>query len=222
MMAVASWLGLLLIFVLSSLVTERAGPAPAHRNLVFGQLNRERTFGQVFVAPPGDLVAVRVLLFANPSDRDDPVTLRLRYAEGDLPELAVVALPLRALDQRTWTTFEIQSLALNLTTTLRLDIEAPTLPPSDWITVMAGPDTYPNGELLVDGTPRPKVDLAFQPVYRRRWIDNALPVTHMALGKPGLLGWPPLYALLAYSSVVVSGYLLLALWRAVRGTVDAR
>jgi hypothetical protein len=122
--AIASWLGMLLIFALSNLVIERAGTTPAERNLVFGRLNREHSFGQTFVASPGNLVAVRVLLFANSNDREDPITLRLSYAEGNLPELAVVTLPLHALDQRTWSTFDIQPLALNLTTTLRLDIEA--------------------------------------------------------------------------------------------------
>jgi hypothetical protein len=171
---------------------------------------------------PGELAAVRVLLFANPGDSDEPITLRLRYAEDNLPNLAVVVLPMHALDQKGWTTFELQPLTLNLTTTLRLDIEAPTLPPHNWITTIAGPDTYPDGELFVDGSPRPTFDLAFQPVYRHRWLDNVLPITRMALGKPGLLGWPPLYALLAYSSVVVSVHMLLALWQAARSPIDAR
>ena len=214
--AIAAWLGLLLVFVLSSVSTDRAGPAPTQRNWVFGRLNREHTFGQTFVAPPGELVAVRVLLFANLGDHDDPVTLRLRYADSDLPDLAVATLPLRALDQHDWTTFKIQPLILNMTATLRLDVEAPTLLPNDWITVIAGPDSYPGGELFVNDEPRQGADLAFQPVYRRRWMDSVLPITRMALGKRGLLGWPPVYALLAYGSIVASARLLLALWHGSR------
>jgi hypothetical protein len=220
--AAGPWLGLLLIFALSSLVAERAGPTPTQRNWVFGRLDSSHTFGQTFVALPGELIGVRVLLFANPGARDEPVTLRLRYAEGDLPELAVATLSLRELGRRDWTTFAIQPLALHLTATLRLDLEAPTLPSDDWITVMAGPDTYAGGELFAGSTSRPKIDLAFQPVYRRRWLDGVLPITRMALGKPGLLGWPPLYALLAYGSAVALARLLLALWRAVRDPIDAR
>src|SRR5262245_66205559 len=105
MYAMGAWLGLLLVFMLSSLSTNRAGPAPTQRNWVFGRLNREHTFEQTFIATPGELVAVRVLLFANPGGGDAPVTLRLRDARGNLPDLAAVTLPLRALSQRDWTTF---------------------------------------------------------------------------------------------------------------------
>jgi hypothetical protein len=218
----ALWLGLLLTFALSSLTIDHAGPAPTQRNWVFGRLNREHTFGQTFVAVPGKLVAVRMLLFTNSGDRDELVTLRLRYAEGGLPDLAVVALPLSALDRRDWTTFEIQPLTLNVTTTLRLDVESPTLASNDWITVMAGPDTYPHGELFVDGAPRPAADLAFQPVYRPRWFDTLLPISRMAQGKPGLLGWPPFYAFLAYACCALLVSVLGRLWRASRAAVDAR
>jgi len=212
----APWLGLLLVFALSSLTIDTPGPAPTQRNWVFGRLNGEHTFGQTFVAMPGELVAVRVLLFASPGERNDPVTLRLHYAEGNLPDLAVVTLPLRALGRRDWTTFEIPAPALSLTSSLRFDLAAPTLPPTDWVTVMAGRDTYAAGELLVDGVPRPTADLAFQPVYRRRWLDLVLPITRMAQGKLGLLSWPPLYALLAYSFCLALVHALARLWRAAR------
>jgi hypothetical protein len=208
----ALWLGLLLVLVFSSLATDRAGPAPTERNWVFGRLNRERSFGQTFVAPPGELVAVRVLLFADPHGRDDPVTLRLRYADGDLPDLALATLPLRRVGRSDWTTFEIPSLTLSLTAALRLDLAVPTLPATDWVTVMAGRDTYPDGTLLVDGRLRPMADLAFQPVYRHRWLDGLLPITRMAQGKPGALGWPPLYALLVYGCGVAVVRLILGLW----------
>jgi hypothetical protein len=233
----ALWLGLLLVFALSNLANDRAGQAPTQRNWVFGRLNREHTYGQTFVVERDTLVALRVLLFANPSGRDDPVTLRLRYADADLPsnrtgergadegavppELAVVTLPLRALARQELTTFAFPPLALSfppgvVTATLRLDLDAPTLPPSEWVTVMAGPDTYGGGQLLVDGEPEPSADLAFQPVYQRRWFDLLLPITRMAHDKPGLLGWPPLYALLAYGCCVIAARLILALWRCSR------
>jgi hypothetical protein len=212
----ALWLGLLLVFALSSLTTDRPGPAPTQRNWVFGRLNHEHSFGQTFVAAPGELVAVRVLLFANSGDRDDSITLRLRYADGDWPDLAVVTLPLRALGRRDWTTFDIPPLTLGLTSSLRLDLAVPTLPPTDWVTVMAGRDTYSAGHLLVDGTPHLTADLAFQPVYRRRWFDWLLPITRIAHSKPGPLGWPPMYAMLAYSCCVTVASLILSLWRGAR------
>jgi hypothetical protein len=216
------WLGLILIVVLSSLTTDRIGPAPTQRNWVFGRLDHMRTFGQTFVAQPGTLIALRVLLLANPSDRDDRVTLRLRYVDRDLPDLAVSSLPLRELSQRDWATFKLQPLTLNLTSSLRLDVEAPTLSQNDWITVIAGPDTYPDGEMLVDNLHRQSADLAFQPVYQRRWIDGLLPISRMAQGKPGVLGWPPLYALLGYACCVMLARLISWLWRSGDSIVDAQ
>src|SRR5215212_4418486 len=146
--AALPWLGLLLIYALSGLTSERPGQGATQRSLVLGRLNREHTFGQTFVVERDELVALRVLLFANPSQRDDPVILRLHYAtigmsESDaLPDLAVVTLPLRALVRSELTTFAFPPLTLAfppgaVTTTLRLDLAAPTLPPTDWITVMA-------------------------------------------------------------------------------------
>jgi hypothetical protein len=212
----ALWLGLLLVLALSSLTTDYGGPAPTQRNWVFGRLNHEHTFAQTFIASPGELVAVRLLLFANPGDRDTPVTLRLQYTEGDRFTLAVVTLPVGMFDRSGWTTFAIPPQTLTLTTSLQLDVESPTLPSNDWITVMAGPNTYPHGELFVNGVPHPAADLAFQPIYRRRWIDWLLPISRMALGKPGLLGWPPLYALLAYSFCLVLAHVLITFWRSTR------
>ncbi len=221
------WAGLLLVLLLSSLTTDQSGRAPTQRSWVYGRLNQEHTFGQTLVVERDALVAVRVLLFAGPTNRDDPVTLRLRYAEGDLPDLAAITLPQRALDQHEMTTFAIPPLTLDfppqlVTTTLRLDLEASTLPPGEWITIMAGPDTYLGGALFVDGRARASADLAFQPIYRHRWFDMLLPISRMAHGKRGLLGWPPFYALLAYACCALLTHALLQLWRAVRAAVDAR
>jgi hypothetical protein len=219
--SVLPWIGMLLVYAFSSITTDSVGSAPTRRDWVFGRLFGEHTFGQTFVLERDELVAVRVLLFANPTDREDPLTLRLRYADSALPDLAVATLPLRALSRGGMTTFAIPPLTLSfpprvVTTTLRLDLEAPTLTPLNWITVIAGPDTYPAGELFQDKIARPSADLAFQPVYRRRWFDLALPISRMAYGKPGLLGWPPFYALLAYACCVMLARLLLRLWRALR------
>jgi hypothetical protein len=217
------WLGLALVLALSSLTFDTAGRAPAQRNWVFGGLNRDHTFGQTFIVERDELVALRILLFANPTARDDTVTLYLRYAGTALPDLAVVTLPVRALAQRDMTTFAIPPLRLDfppqvVTATLRLDLEAPTLPPGEWITVIAGPDTYRGGVLFVDGQARPAADLAFQSVYRRRWFDVIVPISRLAHGKPGPLGWPQLYALLAYAFGLALARALYQLWRiAMRG-----
>ena len=65
--AALPWLGLLLIYALSGLTSERPGQGATQRSLVLGRLNREHTFGQTFVVERDELVALRVLLFANPS-----------------------------------------------------------------------------------------------------------------------------------------------------------
>lgn len=218
------WAGLLLVLLLSSQTIDQPGRAPTQRNLNYGRLNREHTFGQTFVVERDALVAVRVLLFAGPNNTsDEPITLRLRYAEGDLPDLATATLPLRALDRREMTTFSIPPLTFDfppqaITTTLRIELEAPTLPPDAWITVMAGPDTYGDGELFADGRAKPAVDLAFQPIYQHRWLDALLPISRMAYGKRGVLAWPQLYALLAYGFALLLGYALIQLWRTLRHT----
>ncbi len=130
------------------------------------------------------------------------------------------------LDRRELTLFPIQPLTFDfptqlVTTTLRIDLEAPDLPPEAWITVMAGPDTYADGELFADGKARPAADLAFQPVYRSRWLDALLPISRVAHGKPGLLGWPQLYVLLVYIFCALLVYVFVLLWKATRTVVDA-
>jgi hypothetical protein len=217
--ALFAWLGLLLVYLCSSLTTDHPGMAPTQRNWVYGRLDHAHTVGQTFVVEHDDLVALRVLLFANRTERDDPVTLRLRYAESELPDLAEITLPLRALARDGLTTFAFPPLTLRyppgvVTTTLRLDLAAPTLN-DDWVAVLAGPDTYPRGQYFANTRARPHVDLAFQPVYRQRWIDGLLPIGRMAAGKPGILGWPPLYALLAYGYIVVLVQAVMRLWRVI-------
>ena len=217
---------LVVVYSASSLTTEVVGAAPGARNTVIGRLNRDHTYGQTFAVERDDLVAIRVLLFANPTDRDDQVTLRLRFADGAMRELAVAQLPIRALAGRKMATFSIRPLTFNfpahvLTARLRLDLEAPTLAPTEWITVIGGPDTYPEGTLFVNGVPRSSADLAFQPIYQRRWFDTLLPISRMAHGKPGILGRPQLYAVLAYLYCVLLVSAILRLWRVVRDAVDA-
>lgn len=61
--------------------------------------------------------------------------------------------------------------------------------------------------------------LAFAPLYQVRPFDALWPISRMADGRPGLLGWPPLYALLAYSALVMLPY---GLWAALRQAGAAR
>ena len=53
-----------------------------------------------------------------------------------------------------------------------------------------------------------ETDLAFELLYRSSWFDRALPITQIARSRPGIFGWPPLYALLVYAMLVVLGLFL--------------
>ncbi len=211
------WLGLVVVLLISTQTTTVVGTGPAQRNLVLGKLDQQHSFGQVFVAEQLYLSGIRVLLVPPPGEREDLVTLRLRvYTEG-LPDLAVVSLPVHALARQGMTTFAFEPLRLRMTphpvtTTLQLTLEAPTLPPAYGITVIAGADSYAGGHLLVNGVARTQFDLAFQPLYQQRWLDRLLPISRLAEGRPGLLGWPPFYALLVYGYLYVLGRILMLWW----------
>jgi hypothetical protein len=81
-------------------------------------------------------------------------------------------------------------------------------------------DSYAGGEFFKGNTSVPAIDLAFEPIYRRRWIDSMLPISRMAHGKPNILGWPPFYALLAYTCLLALTFMLTRLWHATHGAVD--
>jgi len=217
------WIGFLVVLIGSSVTFEVSGQGAPAGNREVGLLYRNRSFGQTFVAEYPQLTAIRVRLLPVSPDRSEPVTLRLRQFAAGTPDLVVVSRPIHAIVPTEMTTFSFPPLSLGsgistITPTLEFLLETPKLAPADGVTAIAGPDTYPYGVLLVNGAQREELDLAFQAVYLRRWIDVLLPVSHMAAGKPGILGWPPFYALLVYGY----GYLLLLgllkIWRMIRQT----
>ncbi len=214
---VMPWLGLAVVLLISTRTTTVVGAGPAQRNLVLGKLDQQHSFGQVFVAEQLYLSGIRVLLVPPPGERDDLVTLRLGVVAAGLPDLAVVSLPVHALARQGMTTFAFEPLHLRMTphsvtTTLQLTLEAPTLPPAYGITVIAGADSYAGGHLLVNGVARTQFDLAFQLLYQQRWLDQVLPISRLAEGRPGLLGWPPFYALLVYGYLYVLGRIVMCCW----------
>jgi hypothetical protein len=217
------WIGFLIVLIGSSITFEVSGQGALAGNQEIGPLYRNHSFGQTFVAEYSQLTAIRVRLLPVSPERSEPVTLRLRHLAAGTPDLVVVSMPIHAIVPADMTTFSFPPLSLEsgittITPTLEFFLETPTLAPAEGVRVIAGPDTYPHGVLLVNGEQREELDLAFQPVYLRRWIDVLLPVSHMAAGKPGILGWPPFYALLVYGY----GYLLLLgllkIWRMIRQT----
>jgi hypothetical protein len=217
------WIGFLVVLIGSSITFEVSGQGAPAGSWEIGTLHQNQSFGQTFVVEYPQLTAIRVRLLPVSPDRSEPVTLRLRQFAAGTPDLVVVSRPIHAIIPTEMTTFSFPPLSLGsgistITPTLEFLLETPKLPPAEGVTAIAGPDTYPYGVLLVNGAQREALDLAFQPVYLRRWIDVLLPVSHMAAGKPGILGWPPFYALLVYGY----GYLLLLgllkIWRMIRQT----
>ncbi len=215
-------LGMLIVLIASSVTVETPGTAPIRRNWVIGKLDRDHVFDQTFVVDQINFSAIRVLLLPSFNDQsDEPVILRLRTENVFAFEVASVTLPVRDLSRQGMTSFTLPAMRIRatphtITTTLRLTLEAPTIPPAAGISVIAGPDDYPHGEAWINGQPRPDVDLAFQPIYQQRWLDRLAPISKLADGKPGLAGWPPLYALLIYGYAYIAAIGFARLWRRFR------
>jgi hypothetical protein len=194
----------------------RTGPAPLERNWVISQLDAEHPVAQTFTSERPGLAGLRVLLFARPIDRDDPVTLRLRYADdGVTPDLAAVTVPVRELNSNGWTTFRFppfDTLAAPYADAafLLLILEAPTIPPGEGINMIAGPDTYPAGRLFVADEEWDFADLAFEPIYAATLLDRVMPVSILADGKPGLFGQPGFYGLICGAYLASMALALLA------------
>lgn len=194
----------------------KTGPAPLERNWVYTQLDAEHTIAQTFTSARPGLAGLRVLLFARPINRDDPVTLRLRYADdGVTPDLAVVTLPVRELNSNGWTTFRFSpfdTLAAPYAdaATLLLILEAPTITRGEGINVIAGPDTYAGGRLFVADEELGFADLAFEPVYAATLLDRVMPVSILAAGKPGLFGRPGFYGVICGMYLVILALALFA------------
>jgi hypothetical protein len=221
-----SWLGLLLVYALTGMTADYPGHGMLQQNNQLGRIEREGALGQTFVLEADQLVALRVRLAPGTRRGTDLVTLHLRYPNPALPDLATASVQLDSLATDDMTIFAFDPVTLDfppavLTTTLRFDLEAPTLVPGAGLMVLGDRDSYADGEFFKGTTPIPAIDMAFEPIYRRRWIDSILPISRMAHGKPGILGWPPFYALLAYVFLLALGVALTRLWRTTVGAVDA-
>ncbi len=223
LLSLLPWIGLLVVLIGSSITVEVSGQGAPDGNQKVGVLYRGHSFGQTFVAEYSQLTAIRVRLVPVASELAEPIILRLRRHAAGTPDLVVVSMPIHDIVPAEMTTFSFAPLSLEsniatITPTLEFLLETPTLRPAEGVTGLGGLDTYPDGVLLLNGEQREALDLTFQPIYLRRWFDALLPISRMAAGKPGILGWPPFYALLVYGY----GYLLLLglirLWRTIRQT----
>jgi hypothetical protein len=193
-------LALVLLTTLAAAIPyDRPGTAaPATEMITLGGAG---SLGQSFVAEGDELVGVR--LFIAPDVRGTATTLRLRvrYANGPPVDLAAATASLGAAREDELEV-RIPPVLVRpgpgaLTATLRLELDLPAQALEGSARVGVSRDGYPGGVAFVDGAADQALDLAFTPLYRRTLLDLVWPVSVMAAGRPGLLGWPPIYPLLA-------------------------
>ncbi len=190
-----------------------AGSGQVDRSWVAGYLYDGHQFGQIVEPVRHDLVGVRLWLPRPTTPGAGTVILHIQAVDSGA-ELATAQLAVAELAARGPTTFRFAPVPMDrLTTTkpvpLKLLLETRAVDRAGAVSVLAGPNGYSNGMLLRDDQGLPRADLAFEPLYQSRWLDRLLPITQMARSRPGLLGWPPLYALLLWVVLWGYGWLLL-------------
>jgi hypothetical protein len=189
----------LLTMLLAALPLDQPGPAaPGAELLALGELE---SLGQRFVATDDRLVGMRLGLKADPAAADLLLGMRLRYEGGPPIDLLSVSVPLGAAEQGELTVHFPPVIARpaphGLTSTLRLELDLPDLPPGVDARIVVSRDSYADGTAIINGVAEPQFDLAFTPIYRQSRLDQLWPVSAMVARRSGLLGWPPLYPLLA-------------------------
>lgn len=151
-----------------------------------------------FATERGGLSGLRVWL-----EQPAPATgsLAVTIAAAELPDLPLVIAeaPLSAAGADG---------ALDLTFDPLREGASPHEPTATLQVRLVAEGLRPGASLALRGADEQRV--AFAPRYQERPFDTLLPISAIAAGRPGLLGWPPLYALLAYALLVA---LLRALWQ---------
>ncbi|NTW01114.1 MAG: hypothetical protein HGA19_07340 [Oscillochloris sp.] len=209
-----------LVLVLLSSITSIEGSADTPRDA--GQaisLQHVQSITQTFTTTQPNLIGLRIGLRAGEaSNAGLTIPLRLRYAHGPPIDLVQVDLVIRSREDGELTISFPQTIASRnphvFTETLQLVLDIPDTPASAGTVIATRKNPLAHGGLSIDEVSQPKLDLAITPLYQHRWIDSLWPISAMAIGKPGLLGWPPIYVFLAYSYLILLGQGLTALYQA--------
>jgi hypothetical protein len=199
----AALAGALIIAVLSMITTRDDASAPLTSTDMELTLGGIQTIKQVFTITRPDLVGVAIpLMPAAQGGADLRIAVHIRYADGSPDDLVSENLPVQSAEAGVLTIrFAPTSIVSDPrmpTTTLKLILDIPTLPPGTGPTIRVRANSLAQGALTIDEHTESGRDLVITPIYQRRWVDSVWPISAMARGKPGLLGWPPFYALLAY------------------------
>lgn len=153
-------------------------------------LSRDERIGLTFVTEQARLNGLRLWL-----EQPAPggAQLSVTISSAATPSLALIetTLPLDALgpDGALDVRFEpltIRATPQVLTTTLYVQLAAQG--------ISEGQSVLLRGAVEGDATR----SIAFTPWYQTRPFDALWPISSMADGRPGILGWPPLYALVAF------------------------
>jgi hypothetical protein len=207
-----------LILWLTALDDPQAGAGQTVRNWPAGQLEDQHQFAQRALLRLDGLVGVRLWLVRPVMPGAGRIVLHLRPAAGgtNLAEgqLAVSALTVRGPSVFRFTAIRTDPLAADRAVPIELLLETHGVDRASAVSVMAGPDQYKDGALLRDGREISRADLAFEPLYQASWFDRILPVTRIARARPGVFGWPPLYALLLWAVLCSCGWFMASLARA--------
>jgi hypothetical protein len=145
------------------------------------------------------------------------VTLQLRVADSGLPDLVraeqVLAPGLAAALRFDFPPLTTRLAPYAITSTLDLTIEAASMSATAPLTLLGGPATSLAARLQAGPEESLGVALHITPLYQRRLLDSAWPISTMASGRSGVFGWPPLYPMLAYGSLVGFYYCIVsAVW----------
>ena len=213
---VTGLIGALLIVGLCSITTVDVASdvaPPDSQKLVLGGI---QMIEQTFTTSRPDMVGITILLRpGGPDDANLEIPIRLRYTNGPPIDMVNMRVPVRAAQNGVLRVQFPQAIISRdpyvPTETLRLILDIPTIAPGTGPVITAYKKLLEDSAMVIDRTPQPKLVLAITPLYQRRWADSIWPISAMANGKPGFLGWPPFYVLLAYFYLITLGKGVIAL-----------
>ena len=204
-------------YALATTEGTRVGPHQFEHERSLRKLSDSHVLGQIFEIEPAQLVGLRVWLAVPTTPPESIITARL-YAYEFKRDIASATLPTTALRSGAASVFRFTAIRADgwpagkpLTVELRMSTHG--VPADLPLVGLGSSNRYSNGLVVYDGHERPREDLAFAALYRGTRIDELLPVTQIATARPGIFGWPPLYALLVWSMLWAAGSLLMSLIR---------
>jgi hypothetical protein len=193
----------------------RVGASYREAGQVLDTLADGRQLGQIVQEPLDDLVGFRLWLLRPSDPGTGMLILRVRSLD-QAKDLAVVETPVSRLAPDGPATFELAPLPVEPTRmhrreTLELTLTTRGVGQAHAISVLASGNRYGYGLMLRDGKENPRSDLLFEMLYRASLFDRLLPITAIAYSRPGIFGWPPLYALIVYGVLVALALFVVAL-----------